>query len=138
MILSKMNKIYPFLFLILLTSCYEEPFYDLTITVENSELEPISDALVSVQVVDIDSGHVIVEEILEQFYEGVTNYNGEVLFSFENRALVTARTCYNVDGANFCAEGHVYLEENSNTKVRLMLQSQEIENNNCIFCDFLN
>ena len=135
MILSKMKKIYILLFLIIFTGCYEEPFFDLTIKVENSVSEPVSGALVNIQIVDIDSNHVIVDQIINESYEGVTDSNGSVTFSFENRALVTARACYSISESYFCAEGHAYLEENTNTPIRLLLQSDQIENNTCTYCN---
>ena len=134
MILSKMKKSYILLFLIIFTGCYEEPFFDLTIKVENSVSDPVSGALVNIQIVDIDSNHVIVDQIINESYEGVTGSNGSVIFNFENRALVTARACYSINGSYFCAEGHAYLEENTNTQIRLLLQSDQIENNACTYC----
>tara|TARA_B100000579_G_C22791222_1_gene834602 strand:- start:786 stop:1199 length:414 start_codon:yes stop_codon:yes gene_type:complete len=135
MILSKMKKSYILLFLIIFTGCYEEPFFDLTIKVENSISEPVSGALVNIQIVDIDSSHVIVDQIISESYEGVTDSNGSIIFSFKNRALVTARACYNASEAYFCAEGHAYLEDNTNTQIKLLLQSDQIENNTCAYCN---
>ena len=135
MIVSKMRKIYILLFLITLIGCYEDPFFDLTIKVENATSEPVSGALVNIQIVDIDSSNVIVDQIINESYEGITGPDGTIKFNFENRALVTARVCYDTNGSYFCAEGHAYLEENTNTEARLMLQSDQIEKTSCTYCN---
>jgi len=121
--------------LMLFVGCYEDPFFELTIKVQDQELNAVSGALVDIYIIDVDNGDVIETEIIGESFHDSTESNGEVSFSFENKALITARVCYSANGSESCAEGHAYLEENTNTEIRLMLQSKEINSNSCNYCD---
>ena len=121
--------------LMLFISCYDDPFFNLTIKVQDQELNAVAGALVHVYIVDVDNGSVIQGEILGESFHDSTTSNGEVSFNFQNKALITARVCYSANGLQSCAEGHAYLEENTNTEIRLMLQSKEINSNSCNYCD---
>ena len=133
MIFIKMKKAFFFLSLLFLIQCYTDPFFELTVEVLDQNLNPVSNATVKIEVVDIENGELIDGSLIH--FESVTSSDGKALFSFDNKAFVTARACLlspSVPAGSdvyLCKEGHVYLEENINKKLTLMLQSE-----NCSFC----
>ena len=126
-------KLYRILFifsLFFITQCYKVPFFELSVEVINENLEPIPNCVVSIEITDLDTGNIITGEILNSEYSDITNDGGTVMFSFENKAFVTARACFMLDEmTGMCKQGHVYLEENETKTLTLM-----IEENNCNYC----
>ena len=124
-----MNKGILILCLFFLTQCYTEPFFELTVSVVDENLNPVSNAIIKIEVIDIDNGNLVDGSIIN--LESISGENGEALFSFDNKAFVTSRVCYdnNVTQQFLCKEGYVYLEANTNKKLTLMIQ-----NENCSFC----
>ena len=126
-------KLYKILFIFLLFSfskCYKAPFFELSVEVINENLEPISNCNVSIEITDLDTGDVISGEILNSEYVDITGENGTAIFSFENKAFVTARACFTANEmSSMCKQGHVYLEENETKTLTLM-----IEEGDCAYC----
>ena len=79
-----------------------------------------------IEVIDIENGNLIDGSIIN--LEATTNNQGESTFSFDNKAFVTVRACHEAE-TYMCKEGHVYLEENLNKELTLM-----IEQENCLYC----
>ncbi len=130
MITHKLYKILFVFFLFSITQCYKAPFFELSVEVINENLEPIPNCVVSIEITNLDTGDIITGEILNSEYSDTTNDSGTVMFSFENKAFVTARACFILDEmTGLCKEGHVYLEENEAKTLTLM-----IEQNNCNYC----
>ena len=115
MITSKLNKIILILFVFSLAQCYTEPFFELTVEIKDQNSNPISDLMVKIEITDLDDGSLIEESIIGDYFEDTTDENGRVSFSFDNKALITARVCYinEATGILSCAQGHSYLEENT-------------------------
>tara|TARA_B100000902_G_C27205093_1_gene861178 strand:+ start:865 stop:1260 length:396 start_codon:yes stop_codon:yes gene_type:complete len=130
MIVSKINKTLLILSLFFLTQCYTEPFFELTIRVLDDNLNPVSNTEVKIEITDIDNGDLVSGSIVKK--SGTTGDDGSVSFSFENKAFVTARACYDLLSSSstyLCKESNVYLEENTNKELSLMLQAD-----NCGYC----
>ena len=129
-------KIYKCVIILITTfifsGCYTDPFFELTVKVVDESLSPVSNSEVKISITDIDNGQLVPGSILSD--EGITDNEGKVLFSFENKAFITARACFDnssVGSASYlCREGNVYLEEDTNKELTLMLQSSE-----CQFCN---
>jgi len=129
-------KIYKCVIILITTfifsGCYTDPFFELTVKVVDQSLSPVSNSEVKISITDIDNGQLVPGSILSD--EGITDNEGKVLFSFENKAFITARACF--DNSSFgsasylCREGNVYLEEDTNKELTLMLQSSD-----CQFCN---
>ena len=132
MIVSKLNKIILILGLLLLTQCYKEPFFELSVEVIDQDLNPVPNCLITIEITDVDNGDLISEEILENVFSGMTNSGGSVEFSFENRAFVAARACFSSEEfiQTMCKEGHVYLEDNEKKTLTLMIQAD----GDCSYC----
>ena len=130
MIISKINKILLVLSVLFLTQCYTEPFFELTVRVLDGDLNPVPNTEVKIEITDIDNGALVSGSIIQQ--SGTTGEDGSILFSFENKAFVTARACFKMlteTPTYMCKEGNVYLEDNTNKELSLMLQSS-----NCEYC----
>tara|TARA_B100001287_G_scaffold251443_1_gene232674 strand:+ start:4504 stop:4899 length:396 start_codon:yes stop_codon:yes gene_type:complete len=131
-----MDQIYKYVIILITTfifsSCYTDPFFELTVKVVDESLSPVSNSEVKISITDIDNGQLIPGSILSD--EGVTDSEGKISFSFENKAFITARACLEntlVGTVNYlCREGNVYLEEDTNKELTLMLQDS-----NCEFCN---
>jgi hypothetical protein len=135
MVLSEMNKIILILSFLFFIQCYQDPFFELTVKVKDQNGAAISNLEINIEITDLEDGSLVEESIIGEYFSETTNSNGEVSFSFENKALVTARACYELSGNNLsCAQGHVYLEENKSKELTLMLQSSEIEHDQCSYC----
>tara|TARA_Y100000766_G_scaffold255869_1_gene242251 strand:- start:1885 stop:2286 length:402 start_codon:yes stop_codon:yes gene_type:complete len=132
MIVSKINKTLLILSVFFLTQCYTEPFFELTVQVFDGNLNPVPDTEVKIEITDIENGNLVSGSIITQ--SGTTGSDGRVSFSFENKAFVTARACLNTSSGQssiyMCNESNVYLEENTNKDLSLMLQA-----NNCAYCN---
>ena len=130
MIVSKIHKTLIVLSLFFLTQCYTEPFFELTVRVLDDNLNPVANSEVKIEITDIQNGNLVSGSIISQ--SGTSGQDGSVLFSFENKAFVTARACFN-NSSNLttyiCKESNVYLEENTNKELSLMLQAD-----NCGYC----
>ena len=124
MILSKLNKIIFVVFIVFAVQCYQDPFFELTVRVVDQELNSAPNTFVTVEVTDLDSGNPINGSVI--YFESTTNNQGESYFSFDNKAFVTVRVCVE---NNFCREGHIYLEENENKELILMIEDGE-----CLYC----
>tara|TARA_B100000700_G_C14532387_1_gene618144 strand:+ start:122 stop:529 length:408 start_codon:yes stop_codon:yes gene_type:complete len=135
MILSKINKTILVISLLFFIQCYQDPFFDLTVKVIDQDSNPVSNLLIKIEITDLDNGSLIEDSIIGSYFEETTNDEGKVSFSFENKALVTARVCHQADQTLFCAEGHSYLEENKKKELKLMLQSIEVEHAQCVYCN---
>ena len=130
MIVSKIHKTLIVLSLFFLTQCYTEPFFELTVRVLDDNLNPVTNAEVKIEITDIQNGNLVSGAIISQ--SGTTGQDGSVFFSFENKAFITARACLNnssIPTTFLCKEGNVYLEENTNKEISLMLQAD-----NCNYC----
>ena len=90
--LSKIKKATLILSLFFLIKCYTEPFFELTVSVVDSNLNPISGATINIEVIDIENGNLVDGSIIN--LESISSDNGQSKFSFENKAFVTARVCY--------------------------------------------
>tara|TARA_B100001113_G_C20989870_1_gene570034 strand:+ start:116 stop:517 length:402 start_codon:yes stop_codon:yes gene_type:complete len=132
MIISKINKTLLILSIFFLTQCYTEPFFELTVRVLDGNLSPVPNTEVKIEIIDVDNGELVSGSIIEQ--SGITGEDGSVFFSFENKAFVTARACFNTSygpsSTYICNESSVYLEEDTNKELSLMLQV-----GNCEYCD---
>ena len=138
MILNILNKIILLIVCSLFMQCYTDPFFELTVTVVDQNLNPIAGTEIKVQASDIDSGVDIDESLIDGDgdFLSYTNSEGKAFFNFENKAFISVRACsQNMDDAGeqvfsgSCREGHVYLEEDANKEISLM-----IENSNCSYC----
>lgn len=133
MIISKIKKIILILPILVLTQCYTEPFFELTVNIIDGNTNPIPNATVTVEVTDVENGDLVEGSIL--YFESITNSSGTSMFNFENKAFVTVRACFennlsDIEENEFlCKEGHIYLEENINKTITLMLQSDD-----CTYC----
>lgn len=129
-------QIYKYVIILITTfifsSCYTDPFFELTVKVVDESLSPVSNSEVKISITDIDNGQLVPGSILSD--EGVTDNEGKILFSFENKAFITASACFEsslISTVNYlCREGNVYLEEDTNKELTLMLQDS-----NCVFCN---
>ena len=134
MILNKLNKIILLVLCVFFTQCYTEPFFELTVKVVGQDFNPISNVLVKIEVTGVDNGEALPGSII--YFESMSDNNGNAFFNFENKAFVSARVCVpensSMTGGGFvgkCREGHVYLEENTNKELSLM-----IEEGDCSYC----
>jgi len=132
MILSKINKLTLIIFLLLCTQCYKDPFFELNVKVQDQNSNPVSNVVIKIEITDLNDGTIIEDNILGEYFEETTGEDGEASFSFDNKALITARVC---SENLFCAEGHIYLEENKTKELKLMLQSSTVENSQCSYCN---
>ena len=124
MVLSKLNKLIFVVSIVFTVQCYQDPFFELTVRFINQELNSVPNTLVTVEVTDLDSGNPINGSII--YFESTTNNQGESYFSFDNKAFITVRVCAE---NNFCGDGHIYLEENENKELTLMIEDGE-----CLYC----
>ena len=124
MIISKIKKFLLILPILVLTQCYTDPFFELTVNVVDQNSNLISNAIVKT-VSDAEN-----DTLLEYITQSkTTNGDGKAFFAFENKAFLTVIACYdnsmsNIEGdVLLCKEGHIYLEENTNKSITLMLQN---------------
>tara|TARA_B100000902_G_scaffold50725_1_gene57468 strand:+ start:1725 stop:2111 length:387 start_codon:yes stop_codon:yes gene_type:complete len=127
MIKQKLYKIILLFLTFFLTQCYTEPFFTLSVEIVDQNLNPVENTDIVVEATDVDNGNTINGSII--FFEGTTNDQGIAEFDFENKAFVSARACIMLNNVNMCKEGHVYLEENTNKKLTLMIVEDD-----CIYC----
>ena len=59
MILTKMHRFILVLSVFFFVQCYTDPFFELTVTVIDSEMNPVPGALIKIEVVDIDNGTLV-------------------------------------------------------------------------------
>ena len=124
-----MKRIYiVLLFLIssFVTSCYEEPFYNLDVYVVDSNFEPVENANVVVLVRD-DDGQKLPNSIVEKI--GETNSGGVVSFEFENLGLFNIEVEKEILETNslICARTNISLEENETKSITI--QALEVDCN---------
>ena len=130
MILTKMHRFILVLSVFFFVQCYTDPFFELTVTVIDSEMNPVPGAIIKIEVVDIDNGTLVEGSVID--LESTTGSSGSSFFSFENKAFVTARACImnpTLDTQFFCKEGFIYLEADMNKNLTLMLESDS-----CLYC----
>ena len=130
MIVSKIHKTLIILSLFFLTQCFTEPFFELTVRVVDDSLNPVANSEVKIEITDIQNGNLVPGSIISQ--SGTSGQDGSVFFSFDNKAFVTVRACFSGDSSPLtyvCKESNVYLEENTNKELSLMLQAD-----NCGYC----
>ena len=131
MIISKIKKIILILPILVLTQCYTDPFFELTVNVVDQNLNPISNAIV--KTVSDTKNDTLLDYINQS---EITNGDGKAFFTFENKAFLTVIACYDnsmsgIEGDEFlCKEGQIYLEENINKNITLMLQG-DCDNEYC-------
>jgi len=138
MILSKLNKILLIFFLFLITQCYKTPFFELTVQTVGQDLNPISNVLITIEVTDVETGDHVDGSII--YLESTTNNSGVAEFSFDKKAFISVKSCIQVvtltnsgdaTTTTMCKSGHVYLEENENKTLTLM-----VEEGVCSYCVF--
>ena len=139
MILSKLNRILCVSFLFLIIQCYKTPFFELTVQTVGQDLNPISNVLITVEITDVETGDHVDGSII--YFESTTNSNGVAEFSFDKKAFVSVKSCIqvipmeNLTGGvvttTMCKSGHIYLEENENKTLTLM-----VEEGVCSYCVF--
>lgn len=133
MILNKLNKIILLIICVSFTQCYTEPFFELTVKVVDQSFNPVSNVMVKIEVTEVENGEIIDSTSIN--FESTSDNNGNTFFEFENKAFVTARACVSEntniseDFIGKCRESHVYLEENTNKEISLM-----IEEGDCSYC----
>ena len=103
-----------------------EPFFELTVKVIDQDLNPVNNTLVKIEVIDIENGNLIEGSIIN--LESTTDNQGASIFSFDNKAFITVRACHEAE-TYMCKEGHIYLEENLNKELTLMIEPE-----NCSYC----
>ena len=116
-----MKKIYIvllFLISLFVTSCYEEPFYNLDVYVVDSNFEPVENANVVVLVRD-DNGQKLPDSIVEKI--GETNSSGVVSFEFENLGLFNIEVEKEISETNslICGRSNISLEENETKSITI-------------------
>ena len=116
-----MKKIYIvllFLISLFVTSCYEEPFYNLDVYVVDSNFEPVENANVVVLVRD-DDGQKLPNSIVEKI--GETNSGGVVSFEFENLGLFNIEVEKEILETNslICGRSNISLEENETKSITI-------------------
>ena len=116
-----MKKIYIvllFLISLFVTSCYEEPFYNLDVYVVDSNFEPVENANVVVLVRDED-GQKLTNSIVEKI--GETNSGGVVSFEFENLGLFNIEVEKEILETNslICGRSNISLEENETKSITI-------------------
>ena len=72
-------------------SSLHRSLFELTVKVVDESLSPVSNSEVKISITDIDNGQLVPGSILSD--EGVTDSEGKISFSFENKAFITARAC---------------------------------------------
>ena len=130
MIFSKFTNFLLILCLLMITQCYKAPFFELTVETIGQDLGPIGSASITIEVTDIENGNVVEGSII--YVEGITNSEGLVEFDFEKKAFISVTACFESDYSEsgfLCKSGHVYLEENENKTLTLML-----EEGGCLDC----
>ena len=107
-----------FLISLFVTSCYEEPFYNLDVYVVDSNFEPVENANVVVLVRD-DDGQKLLNSIVEKI--GETNSSGVVSFEFENLGLFNIEVEKEISETNslICGRSNISLEENETKSITI-------------------
>ena len=123
MIISKLNIGFFLGAVLIFTQCYTEPFFDLSVSVINPDQSPAENVVVKVKITDVDDGSVVNGSIID--FEAVTNSGGTCEFSFENKVFLNVLACDSI----MCRDGHIYIEENINNSITLMLDSGD-----CLYC----
>ena len=116
-----MKRIYVvllFLISLLVTSCYNDPFYKLDVYVVDSNFATVENANVVVLVRD-DDGQKLPDSIVEKI--GETNSTGVVSFEFENLGLFNIEVEKEISETNslICGRSNISLEENETKSITI-------------------
>jgi len=103
---------------LLVTSCYNDPFYKLDVYVVDSNFTPVENANVVVLVRD-DNGQKLPDSIVEKI--GETNSSGVVSFEFENLGLFNIEVEKEISETNslICGRSNISLEENETKSITI-------------------
>ena len=134
MFIFKLRKILLILFLFCITQCYKAPFFELNVTIQDQNFNPVPNSSVRIIITDTNTGEIIPNDLNEEDLIKITGSNGACSFSFEKKAFVTIQAC--IDSSNnpnsfLCQEAYVYLEENETITKTMM-----IVNDSCQYCPF--
>ena len=111
---------------LLVTSCYNDPFYKLDVYVVDLNFAPVENANVVVLVRD-DDGQKIPDSIVEKI--GETNSSGVVSFEFENLGLFNIEVEKEIleNNSLICGSSNISLEENETKSITI--QATEVNCN---------
>ena len=111
---------------LLVTSCYNDPFYKLDVYVVDLNFAPVENANVVVLVRD-DDGQKIPDSIVEKI--GETNSSGVVSFEFENLGLFNIEVEKEIleNNSFICGNSNISLEENETKSITI--QATEVNCN---------
>jgi len=103
---------------LLVTSCYNDPFYKLDVYVVDLNFAPVENANVVVLVRD-DDGQKLPDSIVEKI--GETNSSGVVSFEFENLGLFNIEVEKEISETNslICGRSNISLEENETKSITI-------------------
>ena len=92
---------------------------------------PIGWNIININIIDIETGDHINPDDVTIDFDAISGSDGKAFFNFENKAFVTARVCQTTQSGTqpMCKEGHIYLEENINKELSLMIQEGD-----CSYC----
>ena len=130
----KLHKVLLILSLFFIAQCYKSPFFELNITIQDQDFNPIANSSVRIIISDPETGGIIPNDLNQEDLTKITGSDGTCSFSFEKKAFVTIQACAedsDVSNSFLCQEAHVYLEENEATSKTLMMVS-----GNCEYCPF--
>ena len=103
---------------LLVTSCYNDPFYKLDVYVVDLNFAPVENANVVVLVRD-DDGQKLPDSIVEKI--GETNSSGVVSFEFENLGLFNIEVEKEIleNNSLICGSSNISLEENETKSITI-------------------
>ena len=134
MLLRKLHKLLFIISLFFIAQCYKAPVFELNITIQDQDFNPVANSSVRITITDPETGDIIPNDLDEENLMKITGADGTCSFSFEKKAFVTIQACVSSSNANnlfSCQEAYAYLEENEIVSKTLMLVDSE-----CDYCPF--
>ena len=134
MFMLKLHKVLLIFSLFFIAQCYKAPFFDLNITIQDQDFNPVANTSVRIIISDPETGEIIPNDLSQEDLTKITSSDGTCSFSFEKKAFVTIQACVedsDMSESFLCQEAHVYLEENETSSKTLMMLSASRE-----YCTF--
>ncbi len=134
MLIQKLHKLLLIISLLFMAQCYKAPIFELNITIQDQDFNPVANSTVRITITDPETGDIIPNDLDEDSFIEITGTDGSCSFSFEKKAFVTIQACVSSSESNnpfSCQEAYAYLEENETVSKTLM-----IVDGDCDYCSF--
>ena len=87
MFIRKLNKVLLILSLLFIAQSYKAPFFELNVTIQDQNFNPVANSSVRIIITDIDTGEIIPNDLNPDELTKITGNDGTCNFSFDKKAF---------------------------------------------------